>query len=178
MHQFVHSDMSGVGIVHWLAADCTRLALKTSMQAAFTCMHLLSLCCPTQLAFAFQVYILYIGLLLSALNRLPLKLPQKSAGRRHQQKSQTATPVSFDDVAGVDEAKEELAEIVVSTSMCLCWLNSDVKSQVGSCQRETCSNSRCPYSYFEMTYACLRHAIAQVGRSLVPYVVYVRAHVQ
>lgn len=60
-----------------------------------------------------QVYVLYIGLLLSALNRLPLKLPQKSPGRRHQQKAQTSAPVSFDDVAGVDEAKEELTEIVV-----------------------------------------------------------------
>lgn len=59
------------------------------------------------------MYVLYIGLLLSALNRLPLKLPQKTAGRRHQQKAQDSVPVCFDDVCGVDEAKEELAEIVV-----------------------------------------------------------------
>lgn len=59
-----------------------------------------------------QVYGLYIGLLLSALNRLPLKLPQRGAGRRHLG-SQPQQTVTFDDVAGVDEAKEELAEIVV-----------------------------------------------------------------
>lgn len=56
---------------------------------------------------------MYIGLLLSALNKLPLKLPGNSAGRRHVQKSSTSKPVTFDDVAGVDEAKEELAEVVV-----------------------------------------------------------------
>ncbi len=56
---------------------------------------------------------MYIGLLLSALNKLPLKLPGNSAGRRHVQKSSTSEPVTFDDVAGVDEAKEELAEVVV-----------------------------------------------------------------
>lgn len=60
-----------------------------------------------------QVYGLYIGLLLSALNRLPLKLPQRGAGRRHLG-SQPQQTVTFNDVAGVDEAKEELAEIVVS----------------------------------------------------------------
>ena len=63
-----------------------------------------------------QVYIMYIGLLLSALNKLPLKLPQNSAGRRHNQKSSTSESITFDDVAGVDEAKEELAEVVVSNS--------------------------------------------------------------
>lgn len=62
-----------------------------------------------------QVYVMYIGLLLSALNKLPLKLPQNSAGRRHNQKSSTSESITFDDVAGVDEAKEELAEVVVST---------------------------------------------------------------
>lgn len=60
---------------------------------------------------------MYIGLLLSALNKLPLKLPQNSAGRRHNQKSSTSESITFDDVAGVDEAKEELAEVVVSDSM-------------------------------------------------------------
>ncbi|KAL0030458.1 hypothetical protein WJX79_006749 [Trebouxia sp. C0005] len=59
-----------------------------------------------------MVYAMYIGLLLSALNKLPLKLPGNSAGRRHVQKSSTSEPVTFDDVAGVDEAKEELAEVV------------------------------------------------------------------
>ena len=57
---------------------------------------------------------MYVGLLLSALNKLPLKLPQNGAGRRHNQKSSTSEPITFDDVAGVDEAKEELAEVVVS----------------------------------------------------------------
>ena len=61
-----------------------------------------------------QVYVMYIALLLSALNKLPLKLPQNSAGRRHNQKSSASEPITFDDVAGVDEAKEELAEVVVS----------------------------------------------------------------
>lgn len=64
-----------------------------------------------------QVYAMYIGLLLSALNKLPLKLPQNSAGRRHNQKSSGSESITFDDVAGVDEAKEELAEVVVSNSV-------------------------------------------------------------
>ncbi len=64
-----------------------------------------------------QVYAMYIGLLLSALNKLPLKLPGNSAGRRHVQKSSTSEPVTFDDVAGVDEAKEELAEVVVCSPL-------------------------------------------------------------
>ena len=67
------------------------------------------------LTLCLQVYVMYIGLLLSALNKLPLKLPQNSAGRRHNQKSSTSESITFDDVAGVDEAKEELAEVVVST---------------------------------------------------------------
>ena len=62
-----------------------------------------------------QVYVMYIGLLLSALNKLPLKLPQNSAGWRPNQKSSTSESISFDDVAGGDEAQEELAEVVVST---------------------------------------------------------------
>ena len=62
------------------------------------------------------MYGLYIGLLLGALNRLPIKLPRKGAGRRHSGNgtgSSTQHIVTFDDVAGVDEAKEELSEIVV-----------------------------------------------------------------
>ena len=55
---------------------------------------------------------MYFGLLLSVLARLPLKLPQRGAGRRHGG-SAPAAAVTFDDVAGVDEAKEELAEVVV-----------------------------------------------------------------
>ena len=61
---------------------------------------------------------MYIGLLLSALNKLPLKLPQNSAGRRHKQNSSSSESITFDDVAGVDEAKEELAEVVVSQERC------------------------------------------------------------
>eukprot|EP00884_Botryococcus_braunii_P002352 jgi/Botrbrau1/12117/Bobra.0186s0035.1 len=61
--------------------------------------------------FSIVVYGLYIGLLLSALNRLPLKLPQRGAGRRHLG-TQPQQTITFSDVAGVDEAKEELAEIV------------------------------------------------------------------
>ena len=61
---------------------------------------------------------MYIGLLLSALNKLPLKLPQNSAGRRHKQNSSSSESITFDDVAGVDEAKEELAEVVVSQEQC------------------------------------------------------------
>ena len=64
---------------------------------------------------------MYIGLLLSALNKLPLKLPGSSAGRRHIQKSNKSEPVTFDDVAGVDEAKEELAEVVVRLSCFSCF---------------------------------------------------------
>ena len=59
-----------------------------------------------------QVYVLYIGLMLSALNRLPLNLPRRGAGRRHNS-SEPQQSITFADVAGVDEAKEELEEIVV-----------------------------------------------------------------
>ncbi|KAK9840743.1 hypothetical protein WJX81_001655 [Elliptochloris bilobata] len=58
-----------------------------------------------------MVYVMYFGLLLSVLTRLPLKLPQRGAGRRHGGSAPVAA-VTFDDVAGVDEAKEELAEVV------------------------------------------------------------------
>ncbi len=60
---------------------------------------------------------MYIGLLLSALNKLPLKLPGSSTGRRHDERSSTSEPVTLDDVAGVDEAKEELAEVVVRSGI-------------------------------------------------------------
>lgn len=65
------------------------------------------------------MYSLYVGLLLSALNRLPIKLPnQKGVGRRHTKPDSNtdgdgAVGVTFADVAGVDEAKEELQEVVV-----------------------------------------------------------------
>ncbi|EIE21197.1 ATP-dependent metallopeptidase Hfl [Coccomyxa subellipsoidea C-169] len=64
----------------------------------------------------FAVYGLYVGLLLGALNRLPIKLPRKGAGRRHSGAGSSGTSpqhiITFSDVAGVDEAKEELSEIV------------------------------------------------------------------
>ncbi|CAD7702088.1 unnamed protein product [Ostreobium quekettii] len=58
------------------------------------------------------VYALYIGILLSTMGRLQLKLPQRSAGRKHQNNSSGSGGITFADVAGVDEAKEELEEIV------------------------------------------------------------------
>lgn len=77
------------------------------------------LCCSIHV----QVYALFFILLLSALNRLPIKLPsatQSKSGRRHSKQAKDgvedgsgASPVMFADVAGVDEAKEELQEIVV-----------------------------------------------------------------
>lgn len=63
------------------------------------------------------MYALYAALLLTAFNRLPLRLPTRGplAGRKHNKGGEnSSTPVTFADVAGVDEAKEELQEIVVS----------------------------------------------------------------
>lgn len=77
-----------------------------------------------------QVYGLYAVLFLSALNRLPIKLPAKGTGRKHRggggarggpgggegaRRGAGGGSVLFADVAGVDEAKEELQEIVVRT---------------------------------------------------------------
>lgn len=62
-----------------------------------------------------MVYALYAALLLTAFNRLPLRLPSRGplAGRKHNKGGENSTtPVMFADVAGVDEAKEELQEIV------------------------------------------------------------------
>jgi ATP-dependent Zn protease len=62
-----------------------------------------------------QVYVMYAGLLLSAFNRLPFRLPNRQlAGRKHKGNDSSSSSVTFADVAGVDEAKEELQEIVVS----------------------------------------------------------------
>lgn len=68
------------------------------------------------------MYVLSAGFILLALNRLPFKLPNaKGPGRRHKAPDAgghglSGPPISFADVAGVDEAKEELAEIVVGGS--------------------------------------------------------------
>ena len=66
----------------------------------------------SELHFEMQIYALYIGLVLSFLNRFPVKMPQRSSARRYQGQV-PRTAITFKDVAGVDEAKEELAEVVV-----------------------------------------------------------------
>ncbi|KAI8474959.1 MAG: hypothetical protein J3K34DRAFT_489397 [Monoraphidium minutum] len=78
-------------------------------------------------ALSLMVYGLYAALFLSALNRLPIKLPAKGTGRMHRggggargggpggegaRRGAGGSVVLFADVAGVDEAKEELQEIV------------------------------------------------------------------
>ncbi len=77
---------------------------------------------------------LYIGLLLSALNRLPVKLPQKGTARKHKG-AESTNVITFADVAGVDEAKEELQEIVVRGRPCIaCGGHS-----LGACRTTCCS---------------------------------------
>ncbi|PRW51101.1 ATP-dependent zinc metalloprotease FTSH chloroplastic isoform A [Chlorella sorokiniana] len=53
-------------------------------------------------------------IVIAVLNRLPIKLlpGQRGTGRRHSSSTSVQNPVTFEDVAGVDEAKEELKEIV------------------------------------------------------------------
>lgn len=51
-------------------------------------------------------------LLLGLLGRMNVRIPSKAAPKRHNHPT-TAPSVTFADVAGVDEAKEELQEIVV-----------------------------------------------------------------
>eukprot|EP00887_Chlorella_sp_A99_P001200 scaffold14.g1200.t1 len=67
---------------------------------------------PTHLPAWKQTYAVSGLFLIGLLNRLPLKLPQRGTGRRHSSATQPAAQVTFDDVAGVDEAKEELREVV------------------------------------------------------------------
>ena len=76
----------------------------------------------------FQMYIFYAVLLVSVISRLPLNQMRpgggsKGPGRRHLQGGGVTgkgdgggeeAAVTFADVAGVDEAKEELQEVVVS----------------------------------------------------------------
>lgn len=67
------------------------------------------------------VALLYIGLVAGLLNRFPLKFSQRSPGRMRNNKGrgsgssrtgENGDIITFADVAGVDEAKEELEEIV------------------------------------------------------------------
>lgn len=61
----------------------------------------------------FLGYTFALVLLIAVLNRMgPLKLPQRGAAARRHTSTNDPTRVTFDDVAGVDEAKEELQEIV------------------------------------------------------------------
>lgn len=65
-----------------------------------------------------SVGLLYAGLVVALLGRLPLKFPQRSTGRTQGKRGGSSgnrdrgPVVLFADVAGVDEAKEELEEIV------------------------------------------------------------------
>ncbi len=92
-----------------------------------------------------MVYGLYGLLFLTALNRLPIKLPAKGTGRKHRggggarnggaagegaKKGGGGSAVLFADVAGVDEAKEELQEIVVGS--CLGWWAFEVLRREGA----------------------------------------------
>lgn len=67
------------------------------------------------------VGLLYMGIIAGLLGRFPMKFLQSSTGRLRSRSGQSLTgskdqerggPVMFADVAGVDEAKEELEEIV------------------------------------------------------------------
>jgi len=58
-----------------------------------------------------QMYAVAMGLILGAMNKLPI-MRRRGLGRRNNSASSQQT-VTFDDVAGIDEAKEELSEIVV-----------------------------------------------------------------
>ncbi|GBG61944.1 hypothetical protein CBR_g26107 [Chara braunii] len=67
-----------------------------------------------------SIGLLYIGLIASIVGRFPLKFPQRSTGKLRNRRGGSSGsgsggpggPIMFADVAGVDEAKEELEEIV------------------------------------------------------------------
>ncbi|EFJ30338.1 hypothetical protein SELMODRAFT_440261 [Selaginella moellendorffii] len=65
---------------------------------------------------SFSIGLLYIGLVAGLLARFPIKFPQRTTGRLRNKKDSKDRdregPIMFADVAGVDEAKEELEEIV------------------------------------------------------------------
>jgi cell division protease FtsH len=72
--------------------------------------------------FFLQVALIYVVLIAVVLQRLPISFSQHSAGQLRNRKnsnsggakvSESTDIVTFADVAGVDEAKEELEEIVV-----------------------------------------------------------------
>jgi len=62
--------------------------------------------------FTVVLYAFYFGLALAALNRLPVRLSGSNNMRRGARGTLSKQNIKFDDVAGVDEAKEELQEIV------------------------------------------------------------------
>ena len=89
------------------ASGAISLETFPNMQAAGFVVRFKSLgCCA-------QMYVVAVGMILGAMNRLPIKLPRRGPGRRHSSGGSLQQTVTFDDVAGVDEAKEELSEIVV-----------------------------------------------------------------
>lgn len=57
-----------------------------------------------------QFYVVGFAILVGVLNKVSIKMPQKGFIRGSS--GMTTTDVTFEDVAGVDEAKEELQEIV------------------------------------------------------------------
>uniref|UniRef100_A0A7I4CH08 AAA+ ATPase domain-containing protein n=1 Tax=Physcomitrium patens TaxID=3218 RepID=A0A7I4CH08_PHYPA len=77
---------------------------------------------PVKLVNTLFIFLLYVGLIGGLLSRFSLKLPQRSTtGRMRNRKGLLSGggkdqgvggPIMFADVAGVDEAKEELEEIV------------------------------------------------------------------